>query len=188
MLSWRSSLPFRPCLSSSLVRLAILSSLAWVAACNGDRTRGPSGYEGTYAIRTHTRNDTSCDGAGDAVTDGPAYFQLKADSILGKSILGWHDCTGPGACDDAISLTGSFVSIDGQWRMRSSSASGDTSCTLGLTDGTVAHTDTGVHIEIRQYSGTITVPTAADCQPDLAETHMSELSCDGIEVIDGDTI
>lgn len=159
-------------------------ALAGAAACNGDRSSGAGSYDGTYMLTSHTRNDTGCNAAGAPVTDGATYFRLEQDTFFGQPLLGWHDCETPDTCDDSISLTGSFVTIDGEWRMRSSYSSGGTECLVGMTDGTITETADGVRIEIRRYNGTVTVPTEDDCMPEVAEENMSELQCDELEVME----
>lgn len=152
--------------------------------CNGDGSSGSSGYEGTYMITAHTENDAGCESPGPPVVDGPTYFRLEQEMFFGQPILGWHDCPTPDTCEDSLSLTGSFVTIDGQWRMRSSFSSGGTECYAGMTDGTIESADGGIHIEIRRYSGMFTVATEDDCQPELAEENMDMLTCDELEIID----
>jgi len=168
--------------------LALLLA-APLTACNGDGSRAGAGtYDGTYMVTSHSRNDTSCDAPLDPVVDGYEYFQLEQTTLFGQPMLAWHDCDSATSCESDISLTGSFVTIDGEWRMRSSYSSGGTDCLVGLNDGTIENTADGIRIEIRRYSGSFTVATEDDCQPELAEERMDELTCESLEVVEATSI
>lgn len=175
-------------MTNRLGSIAVALGTVSMLGCNGDRSSAGSAYDGTYMITSHTRNETGCEGPGAPVVDGPTYFQLEEETFLGQPILGWHDCETPDTCEDSISLAGSFVTIDGEWRMRTTFSSGGTECQVGMTDGTIGSTGEGIHIEIRRYSGMVPVATEDDCQPEVAEENMDMLTCDGLEVIDATEI
>lgn len=142
---------------------------------------------GTYEVASHTRTEMTCDGAGEAVEE-TEFFSLELDSFFGTSLLGWHDCTSATSCEEAASLTRSFIREGGEWSLRSTFASGFEGCEGMIEEGTVVETDEGVEIEIRSYTGTIVLESGEECDTDLVDAHEDELSCTTLEVIRGRSI
>ena len=162
--------------------LALVTLSVSLTACAEDEeVPAPTG---TYEVQSHTRTEMTCDGAGEAVEE-TEFFALELDNFFGASILGWHDCTSATSCEEAASLTRSFIREGGEWTLRSTFAAGFDTCEGTIEEGTVIETDEGVEIEIRSFTGSITLESGEECDTDVVDAHADELSCTTLEIIRG---
>jgi len=174
---------------------SLLCALVFAAGCGADPDPGggteADPFEGTYKVTSHTKNGMDCNGPGADVTDGDAFFSLTEESFLGTPILAYRACTDATTCDESIGLLESFIDEGNGWmrQVKSSGSSGGSSdCSLGLVEGPLVKTETGLELEIKSYSGTITLAAGETCDTDLVDAHRAELMCSGTERITADKL
>lgn len=163
--------------------LLLLAPLLLNAGCE-ESDSGTPPYLGTYEVLSHTENTAGCDTEGDPVEGEATFFSLEDENFFGVSVLTWHDCESAESCSDVGALDRSFTKEGGEWVSQVIYAAGGVDCDVGITEGTIEETDSGVRIEFHTYSGVITVQSAEACETDLAEEHREELECTGIEVLE----
>lgn len=162
--------------------IALVALSASLTACAEDEeVTAPTG---TYEVQSHTRTEMTCDGAGEQVEE-IEFFALELDEFFGTSLLGWHDCTSATSCEEDASITQSFTHEGGEWRLRSTLATGLEDCQGTIEEGVVIETEEGVEIELRSFTGTIALESGEECDTDIVDAHEDDLSCTTLEVIRG---
>lgn len=158
---------------------------AILAGCDDDKATG-SEYNGFYCI-TAFQERASCDDADpwqDRTPDAPC-FSLNAENFFGTPILAWRNCTGntPDTCDDSVSLTESFVRVDGTWMQSMDSASGQNggSCQLSSRRGLLAKTADGIEVTTTTRAGVVSLPAGSACDTDRVEEYEDSLDCTGMQ-------
>lgn len=160
----------------------LLTPLLFSAACQDSDSETP--YVGTYEVRSHTENRTGCGSEGDPVQGATAFFSFEDENFFGTTVLSWFSCDSAESCSDVGELDRSFIKEGGEWTSQVSYSGGGVDCGVGLTEGTIEETDSGVRIEFRSYEGSFTLANEDECEPELAEDRRDELECTGLEVIE----
>ncbi|MBU1534828.1 hypothetical protein KKF84_05880 [Myxococcota bacterium] len=168
----------------TLRTVIILAFLLGSVGCDDDSPAG-SEYNGTYELISHQESATCETPEWTDVEITDPYFRLHAESFFGTPIIAWNECTGntDDTCDDSIDLMSTFTRIDGQWvqYMATSSFNGESICLVTLRRGILEETDTGVIWNVTTKTGTLTVETEEECDPDLAQSREDELECSDLE-------
>jgi hypothetical protein len=175
-----------------LLSLTLLScSLVFFAGCvvkADPDTDTENPFEGTFAVTSHTRDETGCTGPGADVTDGDAFFNLKEENFFGTPFLAYRSCTDASTCDESANLFGSFINEGNGWVRDVKSSSGTDPCSLTLVEGPLVETETGFRLESRTFKGEVMLKAGEECDPDLADTRRAELTCTAIEILVADKL
>jgi hypothetical protein len=150
---------------------------------------GASDLQGVYAVTHHTRNDYSCSAEGGAVNEF-AYFRLLKGTYLGVDYLSYGECTSSAlsSCDNLGILTAYYYGSDGWKRTQTwHSGGGAVTCTLGCRVSIIHELGGGkLRIETRTRTGEDDTLSEEDCSTSTASDRCDSMSCDSLEVLEGE--
>ncbi len=164
-------------------KLLFIGSFLWLlggCVINGN-SAGENPFEGTFKVTTHTRNEMDCTSPGAAVTDGDAFFKLSEETVFGTKLLAYRSCTNATTCATDMSLFESFIDEGKGWMRQIKTSSGTTSCSLGLVEGPLVETETGLTLDTKSSQGDVMLGANEKCDTDLVDTHRNDLMCTKIE-------
>jgi hypothetical protein len=134
------------------------------------------GIDGLYQVTSASSNSMGC-GNETPVSQPPAYFLIKKDSLLGATLYALQTCT---SMDTSTCTGGSGLYTDGRddgWHGYLSFYSGDSSdCDLGYIDYAALFDPTPDKLRVTMETHTMTGPVS-DCSTKHAEAIWMSMPC-----------